>query len=387
MIQCAATGLVFSNPKPYLKAVHAWHPSIVRLSDSELLCAFDLGQAAESLDYRTYTASSLDGGLTWQPPVRLFHDPAARPSTHTVRISRLRDGTLVGLGARFYRDDPERGLTNRATLGFVPLDLILLRSNDAGKTWTGPEVLEPPLVGPAFEVCHAVVELADGRWLVPTQTWPNWEGRSPHGMKAIALVSPDKGQTWPEYVPTFNGDDRGVIHFEQSMVQLADGRLLAVAWAYDRETRKTLSTPYAVSEDGRSFAEAKLTGLSGQTAKLLALDDGRFLCVYRRDDKPGLWAQLARLEGDQWINLEELLLWQGDSAARATTNTSDALSSLKFGFPSLVRLNSDEAMVVFWCEENGVHNIRWFQVSTAPKSAHRPHFSARTPAERRASSS
>lgn len=365
MIECIATGLVYSNPQPHLRAIHAWHPSLVKLDGEELLCAFDLGQAVESFDYRTHLSRSADGGLTWSEPVQLFHDPVDRPTTHTVRISRMKDGTLLAVGARFYRDDAAQGLTNRATLGYVPLDLILLRGANAGHTWQGPEVIAPPLTGPAFEVCHSILELADGRWLFPTQTWPDWEGRAPHGMKAIALVSHDRGARWTEHLDVFDGTRRGVVHFEQSIVPLDDGRLLAIAWAYDSATRTTLPTPYAISADGRHFSQPRLTGLFGQTAKLLALDGPHVLCAYRRDDKPGLWAQLARIEGDSWVNLGELLLWEGAGAARQSQNTSDQLSGLKFGYPGLIRTAPDEVMIVFWCNEDGLNNVRWFRLRTA----------------------
>jgi hypothetical protein len=365
MIECIATGLVYSNPKSHLRAIHAWHPSLVKLGDRELLCAFDLGQAVESFDYRTYFSRSTDGGITWNAPARLFHDPVDRPTTHTARISCMNDGTLMAVGARFYRDDPEHGLTNRETLGYVPLDLILLRSGDAGRTWHGPEVIAPPLIGPTFEVCHSIVELADGRLLLPTQTWPDWDGRAPHGMKAIALVSHDRGARWTEYLDVFDGTSRGIIHFEQSIVQLHDGRLLAVAWAYDAATRTTLPTPFTISSDGGRFSPPQLTGLRGQTAKLLALDDRHVLCAYRRDDKPGLWAQMARIEGTSWVNLTELLLWQGADATPQSQNTSEQLSGLKFGYPGLVRTAPNEVMIVFWCNENGLNKIRWFRLRIA----------------------
>jgi sialidase-1 len=380
MIHCTNTGLVYTNPTPHLKAIHAWHPSIAHLGGDELICAFDLGQAPESLDYRTYYSRSPDGGRTWEAPKRLFDDSVTKPATHTVRISRLRDGTLVGFGARFYRDNSEEGLTNRATLGFVPMDLIFFRSVDGGRNWHGPTVIAPPLEGPAFEICHSIVELNDGRWLAPTQTWPAWDGRSSHGWKPIALVSADQGRTWSRFLSLFDNRSESVIHFEQSMVQLADGRLLAVAWAYDRRTHETLPTPYTISNNGETFSASRPTGLCGQTAKLLALRDGRILCVYRRDDKPGLWAQLVRLDGDRWINVEEHALWSGDPNGSATTNMSDQLSSLKFGFPSMVESVEGNAKVVFWCSENGLHNIRWFDLSIAP-AVSPPHFAGRSSEE------
>jgi hypothetical protein len=31
MIEVVETGLVYRNPKPYLRAIHAWHPTLVLL--------------------------------------------------------------------------------------------------------------------------------------------------------------------------------------------------------------------------------------------------------------------------------------------------------------------------------------------------------------------
>jgi sialidase-1 len=283
----------------------------------------------------------------------------------------LRDGRLVGLGARFYRDDPNQGLTNRANMGFVPMDLILLTSSDDGRAWFGPTRIETPLVGPAFEICHAVVELEDGRWLAPTQTWPDWHGRAPNGMKAIALVSHDQGRTWPESIDVMDGSDRGIIHFEQSLIQLNDGRLAAIAWAYDVKTKETLPNPYVISNDGLHFGESHGTGLHGQTAKLLTLHDGRILCVYRRHDKPGLWANLSVLEGDTWTNQSDLLLWNGARTGSGEENTSDMLSALSFGYPSLVQLPDRDVLVVFWCEEDKVQVVRWFRLVIAQTESSR----------------
>ncbi len=75
MISCTATGLVYGNPKPYLKSRQAFHPTLVRLHDDELLCSYDVGEGVESLDYRTYLSRSDDGGHTWVQQWPLFYDP------------------------------------------------------------------------------------------------------------------------------------------------------------------------------------------------------------------------------------------------------------------------------------------------------------------------
>jgi hypothetical protein len=360
VIEIVDGGLVYRNPIPHLKSIHAWHPTLVRTGNGTLLAGFDLGEAVESLDYCTWISRSTDLGRTWEAPRRLFQDPVARRSTHSVRITRMRDGTLVGFGGRFFRDDPHQGLTNRASLGYVPMDLILLESRDDGRSWQGPRTIQPPLTGPSFEICHAIVELADGRWLAPTSTWKGWNGDAPNGMKAIALVSRDRGRTWPEALTVIDQYSRGVVSWEMGLTQLRDERLLAVVWSFDEKAGKSLPNQYALSNDGRTFSPPRENGLRGETAKLLTLADGRVQCLYRRLDRPGLWANLVRIDGADWINVAEALVWQGPaSGMKGERSSGDELSALKFGFPSLLQLPDQDVLAVFWCLEECIHNIRW----------------------------
>lgn len=363
MLQLVGTDLVYRNPKPHLRSIHAWHPSIVLLDDGALLAGFDLGEAVESLDYRTYTARSEDGGATWSEPSRLFHDSSPRRTVHTARLGRTRDGLLVAFGGRFFRDDPEEGLVNRANLGYVPMELIQLTSADGGRTWSPPRAIATPLVGPGFEICHRIVELSDGTWLAPTSTWRGWNGEDPHGMQALALVSHDQGASWPEWIAIANQSERGVISWEQGLTELPDGRLLVAVWSFNERTGRSEPSRYTFSRDRKTFQPLQENGVLGETAKLLTLRDGRVLMAYRRVDRPGLWANLVTLDGDRWINLSEAPLWRGSASAMAgERSSSDELSGLKFGFPSLVQLPDDDVLVVFWCLEDGVHNIRWVRV-------------------------
>lgn len=360
MIDVRETGLVYRNPRPELRSRHAWHPTIVRFDDGELLVTFDIAEADVALDYRTYASRSGDGGATWSEPIRLFDDPPGRPTTHSVRTSRTSDGGLVAWGGLAYRDDPERSVVNADTLGYAEMDLILLRSDDGGHTWRGPERIDPPLVGPAFETCHAIVEAADGRWLGPTSTWRGWDGEAPNGMNAILLVSEDGGRTWPESIVEFDRWDEGVIHWEQSFLELRDGRWLAIAWALEADSGRTLPTPYAISHDRHTFDHHGLTGFHAQTTKLVELPDGRILAAYRRHDEPGLWATIARLEGDAWVNEETAPLWRGQPSGMSGEGRPGAeLQQLRFGFPQMVVEPGGTVLLVFWCEEDCIKNIRW----------------------------
>jgi hypothetical protein len=373
MISCTATGLVYGNPKPYLKSRQAFHPTLVRLHDDELLCSYDVGEGVESLDYRTYLSRSDDGGHTWVQQGPLFDDPVERPCSSSVRLTKLNDGTLIGFGIRFYRDDPEEGIVSRESSGFVPMDLFTITSADEGRSWSEPTTLSPPVQNPAFEICHSILELSDGTLLLPTATARGWDGSLPAGQRTVVFISTNSGNSWDEHGVTFERND--TVFWEQSVVMLNDGRLVAVAWAHNTASGENEPTPFTVSHDsGRTFSEPARTGLKAQTCKLLSLEDNHILCVYRRTDEPGLWATLSHLDGDSWRNLSHLRLWgpgTGSSGMTGEGNMYDELSELHFGYPSLLRTGPDTVLVAFWCLEGWTCGIRWFQL-TLPSTALHP---------------
>ena len=183
-------------------------------------------------------------------------------------------------------------------------------------------------------------------------------------MQAIALVSYDQGKTWPEYLTVMNDSASGIIYWEQSIVELSNHRLVSVAWAFRERDGQTLPTSYSISDDGRTFSCPSPTGFLGQTAKMIRLNDDRILCVYRRHDRPGLWANLSEIKDNQWINLGETSLWQGAASGMSGQLTpGEELSSLKFGFPSMILLHDGTIFLVFWCCEQCINNIRWMTIA------------------------
>ena len=363
MLKCTETGLIYRNPKPYLRAVNAWHPNLVVFPDGEILATYDLGQGPESMDYARYQSRSSDGGQTWSEPARMFVD-SVQPTINSPRPALLSDSSLLAMGPRVYRNDPEEGIINRANFGFAEMELIALRSTDRGKTWSDPVVVDPPLIGPAFEACHNIVELADGRLVYPTACWRGWDGTSPNGMKAIALVSADSGATWPEYVDLMDDYENGVVHFEQSFVQLGDGRILVVAWAFEEASGTSLPNRFVLGDPSLDFGPLQPTGLQGETAKVIPIAGDRVLCVYRRTDEPGLWGAIASVNPESWVIEDLQPLWQGsESRMFGKQAAGHELSNLKFGYPNLNRLPDGDVLLAFWCFEKEVYNIRWMRLS------------------------
>jgi len=364
-IKLCDTGLVYRNPMPHLRSIHAYFGSVAIVSGKEMVAAFDLGSAFEAADVHTHVARSTDGGKSWTQPEPMWPLDAECRKSSTCRISAMGDGELVGFGALFDRSKADEGLGNSATQGFVPTEMMITRSSDGGRTWQGPTIFEPPIVGPAFEVCATIRAINSDKWVVPSSTWPDWDGNAPSGRKAIMFVSHDRGVTWPESVDIMDRWSEGIVHWEVKLVKLADGRLLSVAWAHDLASGRDLPVQYALSGDeGASFSPPRSTELIGQTCTPFALSDGRIVCAYRRTDKPGLWAQLAHLDGDKWVNDSETRLWGapthlGDGKAE---NAVEQMSKLRFGFPCGVVLDGLEVFFVCWCYEDCVSNIRWFRI-------------------------
>jgi hypothetical protein len=356
---------VYRNPRPELVAKHAWHPSLVQLDADEWLCTFDIGQAPEAHDYVSYVSRSSDGGQNWSSPVPIFAPQPPPRATHTVRVARLRNGTLLGFGARFLRSSPQQGLIHHPGLGYCDCELITTRSADGGLSWTGPTVVTPPLDAPAFETCHAPVELADGRVLLPTSTWIGWEGHGAEGMRALAFVSEDAGQTWTGRLDEFDRWSEGIVSWEQSIAELADGRLVAVVWSLDTATGSTLPTQYAVAAAGAEFGDPRENGIVAQTMKIASLGGDRIVAVYRRHDEPGLWASTARI-GCTWVTEQTHPLWLGGtSGMTGDGSVGTELSALQFGYPSIVVADELSVAVAFWCREGDVYGIRalWLRLT------------------------
>lgn len=360
------TGIIFQNPKPHVRSIHAYFPSVVHVKNGEMLACMALGEAFESVDLNTNLCRSTDGGETWKFAGPVYDGTPDRITSNASRLTVLPDGGLVLFMVRHDRTEHMgEGLTNPENTGFAPTEMLLFRSKDRGHKWSQPSVIEPPLEGPAFELCSPITVLRDGRWILPTSTWHGWDGYCPNGIRMVALVSHDQGRTWPEYWNVMR-EPEGRTHFwESKIVELLDGRLLAVAWAYDADIGQDKPNQFSISGDGgQTWSRPRSTGLVGQTLTPFVLPGGQVLSVYRRMDTPGLWANISRVEGNDWSNDADAPLWgaQTGGLTASTANMSHNFNVLRFGAPSITALPDGTIFVAFWCCESCVSVIRWYKM-------------------------
>lgn len=354
------TGLVYENPRVAGDRIHVQQPSLIMLTAKEFVATFILDHIDKEFSGRVVVSRSMDAGNTWDIEGNVIDGPPPS-TTHSMPASMLSDGSLIGVVQMNYFDENHPSSVNVETYGRVPGKLYIVRSYDGGHHWTKPSLLEPPLAGPGWEVCHHVLELANGRLLIPTATWRGWDGESPSGEQTVAFISDDGGRTWPRHSIIFDGRDTLLTHWEKSVIQLSDGGILAVAWVYDTSTNQTFPSVYTTSNNnGESFSRPIKIGFLAQTCKIIQIRDGRILAIYRRHDQPGLWATVARINGGHWTNLSSSLVWQGaESGMSGERSGAEELQDLKFGYPNSAQLPNGDILVLFWCQEEGATNIRW----------------------------
>jgi len=356
--------ILFRNPKPHVRSIQAYFPSVIAFDSQHLGATVVLGEAFESPNLHLAYFESKDAGKSWTRKSTVTEPSPDFTSSTTGRLNLLPDGSLSAIVTRHERSSYDEGLTEGKSIAMLPMQIEQYRSTDHGATWQGPEVIAPPISGTSFEICSGFTFLPDGTFLWPTSTWPvaGTEVRV-DGFRTGAFVSQDQGQSWAHWMPVFPNDR--YIYWESKIVPLPDQRLLAVSWVHDLEAGKDLPNHYALGNaDGSLWTKPQSMGTLGQTLSSVVLPDGRILSVYRRVDLPGLWAAISALEGDALVIQEQALLW---GAATGASSDPDKIrqhfATLKFGAPAIIRLPSDDIFIAFWAVVDGVSQINTITLS------------------------
>ena len=259
---------------PHMRS--CFFPSIVELEPGKLVATMTAGQEMGSPDTRCYCLRSGDGGASWGPPEKLWEpDQSVRRYSTGIRMSRAHDGTLIGFVNQLNFgsiDEPPSRTTNEVTGGSVPKEHGVVRSID-GTSWSEPEFFDPPMDWACFGEPSPILALSPDRvrsghflgltacrlsltravspsqWLLPSLTRLDWDGNCPFGLKSFVFVSRDQGRTWPEVHDVFDMWADNIVTWEQKQCVLSDGRLLAITWAFDDESKENLPNQYALSDD------------------------------------------------------------------------------------------------------------------------------------------
>ena len=357
MIELVESHVVYENPKPMLHSRHGYFPGIVQLLSGELLALFVIGEAFESVDLTTYVSRSLDQGRTWRLQGPLF-DPsrATRPTSDFMKPQLLHDGSLMALGYRFDRDDPEQPIAIAETDGALSGDDVVSFSRDDGHTWTEPRVIRrstPELL----ELPSRPIQLQSGDILATGGLFKLPAGTNPSGQFGVLLRSTDNGRTWDDRTHYFESPSRTVAAYESHLAEMQPGRVVAICWAFDIAAGTYLHNQVTVSHDsGYTWSAPIDTGIQAESANLLYLGGERLLSIQsQRGRDGGLHVRLVDFDGDHWRPIEEKVIWGAGIGQQTKDGQSffEFAGSIRFGQGSLTRLANGEILATHWCVIDG----------------------------------
>ena len=209
-----------------------------------------------------------------------------------------------------------------------------------------------------MEISHGILALPTGRLLAPAATIEH--GRL--GEHVLVAISDDGGATWPRTALAFDDPDDVLGYLEQKLTLLGDGKVLATAWTVTLDGLVDQPNSYSLSfDDGETWTRPRSMGTNGQTLSTVHLGDDRFLLLYnRRYGEQGIVAAVARLQrqrldGDDWLVVDETLLYDPGSR-RQGRQRPDGVSEMldfEFGFPTATLRRDGTIMATYWSVEDG----------------------------------
>ncbi|RYE10742.1 MAG: exo-alpha-sialidase [Hyphomicrobiales bacterium] len=326
-----------------------------------------------------------DGGRSWEAAQIVARPaPGEDAALGAIGLTRLRDGRLL-LPYNTVTWQKGRGIEG------CLLALRLVESTDDGARWSEPIKVAIDFDRPA--VYGDMLELASGELL-----WPVWgEYRSGERWRSALLASRDGGRNWtvkstiafdPEarmtgkYVE--NGDtgqtDHGVADFsrhddpdfrphnatdgfnETSVVQLGDGRLLAVLrqQGVDGDQELALFVAYSADEGASWTAYARI-GFSGMSPVVVRTADGRLLLGSRRfvadaSVEPGVEIRVGAADARQWSAPVTLVDPHGTKLT----------GEYQCGYPAFAAEPGGTWLAFFYsCQPDGARYLAWNRLEIA----------------------
>ncbi|MFA7174267.1 MAG: sialidase family protein [Kiritimatiellia bacterium] len=235
-----------------------------------------------------YTARSVDGGKTWEKPVRTYGSAHHGPAL-------LKDGRLLMVGRRWMGDGTS------AIWKDVQHELPVEESLDQGRSWQRIALIEPtpPDEIGQFHEPH-LVETDDGRIVAQFRYHAKpAQGQSRRDESQCMLrqaESRDGGRTWTRMVPT------KIQGYPPHLIKLSTGKIVTV---YGRRLGPGFGEYACISDDhGRTWDVANEIKLAGHFNDDLGypasteLPDGSILTVYYQAEKQG---EKTCLMATKWI--------------------------------------------------------------------------------------
>ena len=300
---------------------HLGFPGLAKTQDGALVAVYREGAGHVSPDGKIVAVRSNDGGRGWGPAGGVTvadtdlddRDPA---------VACAPDGRLVV--TFFENPNYNEDGTYDSNLGQRSVSWMVT-SEDGGTTWN-----EAQRIGPG--VCWSAVQfLADGSWVMSGYDQLGEVGRSGGFLRR----SHDKGQTWSAWQPYAQDPTGRVNYYEPAPCHWDDGKMVALLRTDEGGAGYLFQTES--TDWGRTWTEARPTGLWGHPAHLLRLDEDRVLAVYGYRRQPiGIRGCISPDRGATWPRADQTVL------------RDDLGPSADIGYPVSAALSEGQILTVYY---------------------------------------
>lgn len=359
-MQCLETVTVFQNPAPLLVSRQAMFPGFVQLPGGDLLAMFSIGQAFDAADKRSFVSRSRDRGHSWSAPVLMHDGPApARMESESFKPLLLADGALIATGYVFVHPDAMTPIVDPETFAVLPLINKVSFSRDAGQSWSAPIAID--IEGAALEMSGPCIQLRSGRILGACA--PFHLGKSGHA--GWIIYSDDGGHNWAKLSEFFTSPGGAISPWECRLCETEPGHVAVLVWAYDNARRQNLTNRIVFSRDGgASFGAPVDTGIMGQASNLIWLGEGQLLTIHAHREIPvGLSVRRVDISDGGFAVLDQIELFDEALPASDSSDIRKQFASLKFGQPSLLRLDNGQVFAGCWSFEDCQHVIKGYRLA------------------------
>ncbi|MBI4024332.1 MAG: exo-alpha-sialidase [Verrucomicrobia bacterium] len=357
-----------SLPSP--TETHSCFPVLTQLRDNTLVLANRLGSTKESADGKVRIRSSRDDGKTWQCRGQDVSGPIRGTAAECRMggVTECANGDLLLNVGWMDRTDPKLPMFHPETEGLLPVHLEIARSRNGLDRF---DALTPIDVSPKIQACITgpALRLKDGGLLQGFETNKTYLDKRPWRHESCVTRSEDHGKTWKPPV-VIAADPSGRLFFwDQRIGQLADGRIVAFFWTYDREKKAELPIHIVWSEDnGHSWSVPRSIGIEGQIAWPIPLADGRLAMTWvRRHEPPSIRLAISK-DGQAWA--DEFTAYdhraENIGPGDGKTATGEYLQTMQlwnFGLPGGVQLPGGNLLIAFYAPAGKSTCIRVAEVT------------------------
>lgn len=365
-------------------------PSLLLCPDGSLLLAHRIGTHKNSRDGTQFLWRSRDQGKTWSSVGFPFTTTpsGAAAELRTAALSNLGDGRIAMLLTWIIHPNDTAPLVNPDTQGLLPIHIGWTVSTDNGGAWSSLQEID---VEPFVQPCGngPLLRLPNGRLLAAFESYKHYDDPAPWSSRSAVILSEDNGRTWAKPLVVACDPAHVLSFWDQNIQLLADGTLISLIWADDRNRPGASEIYCSRSHDfGETWTTPGPIGISGQHSKPLLLPDSRLLLFYVvRHGDSAIRIAVSSDQGGNWRTNDDWLLYSqraNDLAALEDRGHGEYAAYLQgmgqwsFGWPSAVVLEDGQILASYYAG-HGDRSSVYVRRLLVTGSGHTPHGETSAP--------